>query len=138
MPLNIVKTQGCPNISKHKGKGKGTVHLRTVREDPEGDQRYSYTLSLNLGAGWEVSGQRHAPAVFPPRRTQYLLYRRLGGSQGRFGRVRKISPSTGIRSPDRPACSQLLYRLSYRARFVNNMTKVKFMLSSKHTGQCKQ
>jgi len=38
------------------------------------------------------------------------LYRRLGGPQGRSGRVRKISPPTGIRSPDRPARSESLYR----------------------------
>ena len=31
------------------------------------------------------------------------LYRRLGGPHGRSGRVRKISPPTGIRSPDPPA-----------------------------------
>ena len=30
--------------------------------------------------------------------------------------MRKISPLTGIRSPDRPACSESLYRLSYPGR----------------------
>ena len=40
------------------------------------------------------------------------------GPQGRSGR-RKISPPTGIRSPDRPACSQSLYRLSYPARSIS-------------------
>ena len=52
----------------------------------------------------------------PPGKTRYPLYRRLGGPQGRSGQVRKISPPPppGIRSPDRPACSQSLYRLSYR------------------------
>jgi hypothetical protein len=45
----------------------------------------------------------------PPGKTRYPLYRSLGGPQGRSGQVRKISPSTGIRSPDRPACSQSLY-----------------------------
>ena len=43
----------------------------------------------------------------------YPLYRRLGGPQGWSGRVRKISFPTGIRSPDRSACSKSLYRLSY-------------------------
>jgi hypothetical protein len=38
-----------------------------------------------------VSGQRHAPAALPPGRERYPLYRRLGGPQGRSGRVRKIS-----------------------------------------------
>ena len=40
----------------------------------------------------EVGGQRHAPAAIPPGNTRYLLYRRLGGTQGPSGRVRKISP----------------------------------------------
>ena len=40
----------------------------------------------------EVSGQRHAPAALPPGKTQYPLYRSLGGPQGRSGRVWKISP----------------------------------------------
>ena len=38
-----------------------------------------------------VGGQRHAPAALPPGKTGYPLYRRLGGHQGRSGRVRKIS-----------------------------------------------
>jgi hypothetical protein len=39
-----------------------------------------------------VGGQHHAPAALPPGKTRYPLYRRLGGPQGRSGRVRKISP----------------------------------------------
>jgi len=60
-----------------------------------------------------VFGQRHDPADLPPGKTRYPLYRRLGGPQGRYGQLRKISPPTGIRFPDRPARRQLLYRLSY-------------------------
>jgi hypothetical protein len=39
-----------------------------------------------------VGGQLHAPAALPPGMTRYPLYRRLGGPQGRSGRVLKISP----------------------------------------------
>ena len=39
--------------------------------------------------------QHHAPAALPPGKTRYPLYRRLGGPQGRSGRVRKISSPTG-------------------------------------------
>jgi hypothetical protein len=39
-----------------------------------------------------VGGQRHAPAALPPGEIRYPLYRRLGGPQGRSGRVRKIPP----------------------------------------------
>jgi len=62
--------------------------------------------------GWVVSVTPR-PAL-PQGKTPYPLYRRLSGPQGGSGRVRKISPPTGIRSPDRPARSESLYRLSYR------------------------
>jgi hypothetical protein len=69
--------------------------------------------------GGEGSASR--PGRFlPPGKTRYPLYRRLDGPQGRSGRVRKISPPTGIRSPDRPARSHSLYRLSYPAHSSND------------------
>jgi hypothetical protein len=43
-----------------------------------------------------VGGQLHAPAALPPGMTRYPLYRRLGRPQGRYERVRKISPPTGF------------------------------------------
>jgi hypothetical protein len=43
-----------------------------------------------------VSVQRHVPAVLPPGKTRYPFYRRLGGPQGRYGRVRKISRPSGF------------------------------------------
>jgi hypothetical protein len=43
-----------------------------------------------------VGGQHHAPAALPPGKTQYPLYRRLGGSHGWSGQVWKISPPPGF------------------------------------------
>ena len=43
-----------------------------------------------------VGGQRHASVTLPPGETRYLLYRRLGGSQGRSGQLRKIYPPPGL------------------------------------------
>ena len=60
-----------------------------------------------------MGGQRHPPVALLPGKSWYPLYRSLGGPQGRSGRVRKISPPTGIRSPDRLARSESLYGLSY-------------------------
>ena len=91
---------------------KGKVHPLTGHEGPEVQQRYSCTLSLT-SALHGVGGQSHAPAAPPPGETRYPSYRRLGGLEGRSGRVRKISPPTGIRSPDRPVRSESLYRLRY-------------------------
>jgi hypothetical protein len=52
-------------------------------------QLYSFVTSALEGVG----GQHHAPAALPTGKTRYPLYRRLGGPQGRYGRVRKISSS---------------------------------------------
>ena len=60
-----------------------------------------------------VGSQRHAPAALPLGKSRYPLYRRLAGPPGRSGRIRKISPPTGIRFPERPARSESLYRLIY-------------------------
>jgi len=46
----------------------------------------------------EVGGQHYAPAALLPGKKPGL-----GGPHGRSGRLREISPPTGIRSPDRPA-----------------------------------
>jgi len=43
-----------------------------------------------------VGGQRHAPAALPTGKSRYPLYRRLGGLQGQYGRVQKISPLPGF------------------------------------------
>ena len=43
-----------------------------------------------------VGGQHHAPTALPPGKSLYPLYSRLGGPQGRSGRVRKISPPPGF------------------------------------------
>jgi hypothetical protein len=43
-----------------------------------------------------MGGQRHNPAALPPGKARYPLYRRVGGPQGRSGRVRKISPPSGF------------------------------------------
>jgi len=44
-----------------------------------------------------VGGESHAPAALPPgKETRYPLYSRLGGPQGRSGRVWKISSPTGF------------------------------------------
>ena len=89
------------------------IHPRTDHVGLEVEQRYSSTLSLNLALDWG-GWSTPRPGRFTPRKeTRYPLYRRLGRPHGRSERVRKISPPTGIRSPDRLARSELLYRLSH-------------------------
>jgi len=65
-------------------------------EGPEGKQKFSFTRFLTSaldGGGWSTT----RPDRFTPEKvTRYPLYRRLGGPQGRGGRVRKISPPLGF------------------------------------------
>jgi len=66
---------------------------RTGHEGPEGEYRYASTLSLTSaldGAGWSIPRLCRS---LPPGKTRYPLYKRLGGPHGRYGPVRKISPS---------------------------------------------
>jgi len=56
---------------------------------------YSSTLSLTSALDG-VGGQRQAPAALPPGQTRYPLYKTLGGTHGRSGRLRKIPPTLGF------------------------------------------
>jgi hypothetical protein len=76
-----------------------------AHEGPEGEQRYSSTLSLTLAldeGGWSTRPSRFTPG----KETWYPLYRRLGGPV--WTAAENLDP-TGIRSPDRPARSESLY-----------------------------
>ena len=84
------------------------VKVKFTLEQATKAQRYRSTISLTSGQVG-LGGQRHAPATLPPGKTLYPLQRWL---QGRYGRMRKISPIR-IRSPDRQARSKSLYQLSY-------------------------
>jgi hypothetical protein len=71
-----------------------------------------------------VRGQRHAPAAPYPQERHGTHC--TGGWVGlRAGRDRcGKSPPTGIRSPDRPARRQSLYRLRYPAHPCSNQTRL--------------
>jgi hypothetical protein len=75
---------------------KGNLYPRTGHESPEGERMYSSTLSLSLALdefGWLAP----RPGRFtPPGKTRYPLYRRLGGPQGQYGQVWKISLQPGL------------------------------------------
>ena len=59
-----------------------------------------------------VAGQRHAPADFPPGKDPVPIVQEDGWATGPgWTGVESLAP-TGIRSPDRPARSESLYRLS--------------------------
>ena len=60
-----------------------------------------------------VSGHRHAPAAFTPGKDPVPIVQEAGWAPGPVWIGAKNLTPTGIRSPDRPARSELLYRLRY-------------------------
>jgi hypothetical protein len=68
-------------------------HPRTGHDGAVGEG-YRYSSSLSSTSALDEGGwSKLHPSHFTPRKgTRYPLYRRLGGPQGRSGRVRKISP----------------------------------------------
>jgi hypothetical protein len=78
-------------IVKDNGKG----HPRKGHEGPEGEYRYSSTLSLTSALDG-VGGQRHAPADLSPGKSLYPLYRRLSGPQAGLVGCGKSPPPLGF------------------------------------------
>jgi len=99
LPTVIIWYGYRPGVAQRVGRGIALIfHDRATRR------------------GWVFSStpQPH----FTHGKTRYPFYRRLGGPQGRYGRAEKSRPHRGS-IPDRPARSQSLYRLSYRAHYCH-------------------
>jgi len=95
------------------------VKVKWSRYKPRVDQRVGTGITLLFHNHSTRRGEWSAVRTgrtYPPGKNRYPFYRRLGGPQGRSGRAENLVP-TGIRSTDRPASSQSLYRLSYPAHF---------------------
>jgi len=91
-------------------KGKGKVHPRTGHEGPEGEYRYSSTVSLTSvlgGCGWSAP----RPDRFTPGKDPVLMVLEGGWAPGPAWADAENLAFTGIRSPDRPALNESLYRL---------------------------
>jgi hypothetical protein len=94
-----IECQTAGNICNRRITSK-TLHVkirpRKDHEVPEGEWRYSSTLSLTSaldGGGW----LRPRPGRFTPMiESLYALYSKLGRPQGRSGWVRKKSPPHGF------------------------------------------
>ena len=64
-----------------------------------------------------VGGQHHAPAALPPGKDPVPIVQEAGWAPGQVWTVAGDLAATGIRSPDRPASSEALYRLSYHGAY---------------------
>ena len=95
--LRFISTLCCSE-GKHKHSKKVEKIVDPIRgyEGPDGEQRYSSTLSLTWRldcCGWS----RQGPGRFTPwKETRHPLYRKMWRSQGRSKRARKTSPLPGF------------------------------------------
>jgi len=95
----------------HCVTGKGNVHLTTRHKGPEREYRCSFTLSFISalgGGGWSTSH----PGRFIPGRDPVPIVQDVGWAPGYVWSAAENLAHTCIRSPDRPARSELQYRLS--------------------------
>jgi len=80
----------------HKGKGKGKANPRTGHVGPEWEMKYGFNISLTSvpDGGGRITPR---PGRFTPGKgIRYRLCRKLVVSQGRSGRVQKISAQQGF------------------------------------------
>ena len=93
-----------------KGKGKG--HPRTGYEGPEVEYSYSSTLPLTSvldGGRWPTS----RPGRLNSGKEPIPIVQEAGWVSEPVWTGAENLADTGIRSPDRPASSETLYRLRY-------------------------
>jgi hypothetical protein len=108
-----------------------TCHVGTERRN-----RFRSTLFLTLELVG-LAGKRHAPAALFPGITPYRLYRRLGGTQGRSGRVRKISlplefdPWTVQSTETATTLSQNIYTENILGKFLKALLILRSYISLK-------
>ena len=98
------------------------------------EQTFNSTLSLTSTLEG-VGGQRHAPASLPRVRDPVLpIVQEAGWATGPVWTGAENLASTGIRSPERPARSESLYRLSYPARWMTQKKERMFYLWGQDDG----
>ena len=69
-----------------------------------------------------VGGQRHALAALAPGTDPVSIVQEAGWAPGPVWTCEENRTPTGIRSPDRPARSESLYRLSHPGPHRRNVT----------------
>jgi len=91
-----------------EGRGKG--HPKTGHEGPDGELRYISVLSLTSvldGSGWSTPH----PSRLTPAKSLVPIVLEAGWAPGLVWTGAENLAPAGIRSSDRPACSESLYRI---------------------------
>jgi hypothetical protein len=95
--------------------GGSYKHLQ-VRQPPKGDQKWLYCFGFGkVKKVLPITGHEGAPRPgrFTPRKDPVPIVQEAGWAPGPVWTGAENLAPTGIRSPDRPARSESLYRLRY-------------------------
>ena len=99
---------------KVRVKVKIKEKVKFTLEQATKTQTGSYSSTLSLASALDgVGGQCHCPATLPPGRDPVPVVQEAEWAPGPVWTGAENLAPTGIRSPDRPARSESLYRLSY-------------------------
>ena len=121
-------------VSKVKSKGKGHPCTGTEALYRPSAHRGSRGIALpfhdhGTRRGWGVSITPRP--LFTPRKDPVPMVQEAGWAPGPVWIGAENLAPTGIRSPDRPACSQSLYWLSYLA-LVSKVPHYSFLRQTEH------
>jgi hypothetical protein len=111
----IVYTNNEQHIYIYIYKGKGHP-ITGHREHRGGVEIYLYSCSTSALGGGGLSAPR--PGRFTPGKDPVPIVQEAGWAQGPVRTCAKNIAHTGIRSPERPARIQSLYRLSFLAPYI--------------------
>jgi len=99
--------------SKEEEEENGGVHPGTGYEGHGGEQRYISTLSLTLALDGGYVVKTMPWLLYPLQGGLVAIVQEAGWASGLVRVGSENLASTGIQSPDLPACRELLYSLSY-------------------------
>ena len=118
----------CDQSELRKVKVKVKLALEQATKAQKGEYRYSYTLSLTStldGSGCSTP----RPRRFNPGKAREPMVCGAGWApEPVWTGAENFAPPTGIRSPDRPARSESLYRLSYRGSELRQTNTMQYIL----------
>jgi hypothetical protein len=96
--------------------------------EPKAQRRVDVPLYSFLTSALEGSGLSESrPGHFTPRKDPVPIVQEAGWAPGPVWTYAKNLASTGIRSPDRPALSNSLYRLSSPGSYVLNVSELIYL-----------
>jgi len=114
------------------------VHRRTVYESPEGECRYSSTLSLTSALA-ERGGQSYSPFTLPPaKQTRYPFQRRFHGPPRSVWTNEENLATTGIGFLDSPARKKEWFKKGgggTRNKYIAKERKMKEIRENKTIGR---